>query len=126
MKNPKRLLIVDDEPVFLLAARKILQEPDFEVDVAETVDEVRTLLRRHHYDAVIVDLRLDGANGQEGFDIIRLMKDLRPKAKRILMTAYGDHKVRKTAIDLGVHLYLEKPVSVELLHESLARLLKRN
>ena len=79
-----------------------------------------------HDDAVIADLRLDGTNGQEGFDIIRLMKDLRPKAKRILMTAYGDHKVRKKAIDLGVHLYLEKPVSIEVLQESLVRLLKYN
>ena len=126
MKNQKRLLIVDDEPVFLLAARKALQEPDFEVDVAETVDEVRTLLRRHHYHAVIADLRLDGADGQEGLEIMRLIKDLRPNTKRILMTAYGDDKVKKTAADLGVHLYFEKPVSVSVLHKSLTRLLKHN
>ena len=123
--NPKRLLIVDDEPVFLLAARKVLQGPDFEVDAAETIEEVRTLLGRHGYDAVIADLRLAGSDGQEGFDIIRLIKDRRPKAKRILMTAYGDRKVKKEAINLGADLYLEKPVSMEALQKSLARLLKK-
>jgi len=118
--DPKRVLIVDDEPVFLLAARKVLQSSDFEVDVAETIEEVRTLLRRHPYDAVIADLRLTGANGQEGLDIIRFVKERRPVTKVILMTAYGNTEVRLKASFLGADLYLEKPVSIEVIRKSLA------
>ena len=120
--NPKRLLIVDDEGIFLRALKKILQAPDVEVDIAETLGDARVLLRRHVYDVVIADLRLAGTKGQEGLDIVRTVKENRPGTKVILMTAYGDAEVRLKASFLGADLYLEKPVPIEVIRRSLADL----
>ena len=59
---------------------------------------------------------------QEGLDIIRLVKARRPVTKAILMTAYGNTEVRLKASFLGVDLYLEKPVSIEVIRKSLVNL----
>lgn len=120
--NPKRLLIVDDESIFLRALKKILQAPDVEVDTAETLGDARVLLRRHVYDVVIADLRLAGTKGQEGLDIVRTVKENKPGTKVILMTAYGDDEVQLKASFLGADLYLEKPVPIEVIRTSLAHL----
>lgn len=120
--NSKRLLLVDDESIFLKALRKMLQAPDVDVDTAETLGDARVLLRRHAYDVVITDLRLAGTAGQEGLDIVRIVKENRSRTKVILMTAYGDNEVRLKASFLGADLYLEKPVSIEVMRKSLENL----
>jgi len=120
--NSKRLLIVDDESIFLRALKKILHTPDVEVDTAETLGDARVLLRRHVYDVVLADLRLAGTEGQEGLDIVRTVKQNRPATKVILMTAYGDNEVRLKASFLGADLYLEKPIPIEVIRMSLAHL----
>ena len=123
--DTKRLLIVDDESVFLRALKKVLQTPDVEVDTAETLVETRVLLRRHAYDIVLADLRLAGTEGQEGLDIIRTVKENRPVTKVILMTAYGDNEVRLKASFLGADMYLEKPVPIEIIREGLEDQVRR-
>ena len=120
--NPKRLLIVDDEGIFLRALKKVLQAPDVDVDTAETLGDARVLLRRHTYDVVMADLRLAGTEGQEGLDIVRTVKENRPGTKVILMTAYGDTEIRLKASFLGADLYLEKPIPIEVIRMSLAHL----
>jgi DNA-binding NtrC family response regulator len=120
--NHKRLLIVDDESIFLRALRKMLQAPDVDVDTAETLADARVLLRRHAYNVVIADLRLAGTEGEEGLDIVRAVKENSPRTKVILMTAYGGNEVRLKASFLGADLYLEKPVSIEVIRKSLENL----
>ena len=120
--SPRRILIVDDESIFLSALKKMLQAPDTEVDTAETLDDARVLLRRHVYDVVIADLRLAGTEGQEGLDIVRAVKENSPRTRVILMTAYGDNEVRLKASFLGADLYLEKPVSIEVIRKSMENL----
>lgn len=120
--NPRRILIVDDEGVFLRALKKLLQTSDVAVDTAETLGDARVLLRRHIYDIVLTDLRLAGTNGHEGLDIVRLVKGQRPATKVVLMTAYGDTEVRLKASFLDADLYLEKPIPIEVIRKSLANL----
>jgi len=118
----KQVLVVDDEATILLAFKKILQKPGINVDTAESIDDVKGLLNKTCYDAVIADLRLSGISGEEGLEVIRFVKECNPDTKVILMTAYGSQDVMKKAYNLGAAFYFEKPVSANVLKDALKNL----
>ena len=91
----KRCLVVDDDESIFLAYKKILQSTDLELDTATTLEEVQKLLKGKAYDILITDLRLSGSANEEGFDIVRLVRELHPDTKIIMVTAYGDGQIRK-------------------------------
>lgn len=115
----QRILIVDDEKAILLAFKKLLQNPDIEVDVAETVDEAKSLLKKNIYSLAIVDLRLTGVDSEEGLEIIKYIKEFYSKTDVILVTGYGSAAVMEQARALGAAFYFEKPVSADVLKKAM-------
>ncbi len=116
----KRILVVDDEKGFLLALKKILQGPNVSVDTAETVETATALLSKRPYDVVITDIMLTTVLGEEGFQILRYVKDRNPVTKVIILTAYGNSIVQEKALLDGVDLFFEKPVSSKVLMNALS------
>ena len=116
----KRILIVDDERVFLLALKRILHGPKVSVDTAETVEAAITLLLERKYDAVITDMMLTTPLGEEGLEILKYVKDHNPDTKVIILTAYGNSKILQKAVRIGVDLFFEKPVSSHVLMRALS------
>ncbi len=118
----QRILIVDDEKAILLAHKKLLKSSTVDVDTAESINETQDLLKRNIYNAVIVDLRLTGIEGEEGLEIIKSVKQFYPQTKVILVTGYGSTAVMEKAYALGAAFYFEKPVSSEILKIALKSL----
>ena len=116
---PKHVLVVDDEATILIAFKKLLESPDIEVDIAETLEDARGLMNKRSYEAVIADLRLSGIAGEEGLEIIRCVKERNPETHIILITAYGNQDVMKRAYNLGASFYFEKPVSTNVIKDAL-------
>jgi DNA-binding response OmpR family regulator len=121
-----RLLVVDDEPTTLMAYRKLFRSSSVAIDTAESAVDAVGLLERNTYRAIIVDLRLTGTTGTEGFDIIRHVKATSPDTGVILVTAYGSPPVQERARDLGAAFYFEKPVPIRELRKVLESLGVRN
>ena len=115
----ERILVVDDETVFLSAIKKVLEGPDIKVDTAETREDAEKLLEEHDYNAVVIDVRLTGSDGEEGFEIARFVKKERPGTRVILMTAYGNPEMKDKIDRLGIDCYLEKPVPIEVIRDAL-------
>ncbi len=118
----KRLLVIDDEVAFLIALRKLLTEPDIEVDTAETMEDSMSLLDSHTYDAVIADIRLTGVQRTEGIQILDHIKKSYVSTKVIMMTGFGNPDVMQKVYSLGADFYFEKPVSVSVLKGALQKL----
>ncbi len=118
----KRLLVIDDEVAFLIALRKLLAEPDIEVDTAETMEDSMDLLESKTYDAVIADIRLTGVQRKEGILILDHVKKKHNETKVIMMTGFGNPDVMQEAYSLGADFYFEKPVSVSVLKGALQKL----
>ncbi len=118
----KKLLVIDDEVAFLIALRKLLAEPDIEVDTAETMEDSMDLLNRKTYDAVIADIRLTGVQRKEGILILDHVKKTNNDTKVIMMTGFGNPDVMQEAYSLGADFYFEKPVSVSVLKGALQKL----
>lgn len=118
----KRVLVVDDETVISMAFKKLIQSPGVEVDIADTLEDVKTLLRENIYDVIIADLRLSGVSGREGLDIVHYVKERHPKTHVILITAYGNQEIMDKTYNLGAAFYFEKPVSGNMLKAALKNL----
>ena len=115
----KHVLVVDDEATILIAFKKLLESPELEVDIAETLEDAQELLSEKSYQAVIADLRLSGIAGEEGLEIIHYVKERDPETRIILTTAYGNRDMMKRAYNMGASFYFEKPVSTNVIKDAL-------
>jgi len=107
------ILVVDDEVAILFAFKDILSEPGISVDTAQSIEEATDLLTVNHYEGAVVDLRLGGSNGTEGFEVIRLIKKQNPRCKVVMLTAFAQSEIRERAFNEGADFFKEKPVSPE-------------
>ena len=105
--TPVRVLLVDDEPMFLEALRALL-ENDARVSVVASacngVDAV-ALARTKHPDVALVDLTLPGANGFE--TTRRLIAEASP-IKVVVISGLSDHGEADAAHDAGATRFLLK------------------
>ena len=116
----RSVLVVDDEPVFVGAAKKVLSRGGYEVLTAEALSPAMALLDSRFFDAVITDLSLEGTRGLEGLAIAKSAKARNPDVRVILVTAFGSDEVSRQAVECGVDLQLGKPVSLALLRQVLS------
>jgi ActR/RegA family two-component response regulator len=116
-----RVLVVDDEPAILFAYRKLIEKDGISVDISATLEDAIRQIRIHPYLAVIADMRLAGTDNEDGLEILRFIRKVRPETKTIFATGYGDIEIEKTALALGASHYFKKPVSpsdiLKALHE---------
>jgi DNA-binding response OmpR family regulator len=106
-----RVLVVDDDEIFCLLLTEILEREG--INAAWTTDSPAgyDMAFRDDYDLFIVDVRmplLSGTAFAEG------LKKEHPNAKIILISAFADEALQKTARGLGVTL-LSKPFTPDRL-----------
>jgi two-component system, OmpR family, response regulator len=113
---PKTVLIIDDDPQFVLKLAKVLQDDGFRTMAAATGAEALNRLDRDHdsIDAVIVDLNLPEISGFEVIGALTRRKNL----MSIMATTavYGDTYL-EIAKQLGAHVALRKPAADSQLKE---------
>src|ERR1044071_5294925 len=120
-RQPKRILVVDDEPSVTGSLRLILGDAGTEVLTANSFAESTNILKQTAVDLVITDLRLSDASG---IDLITHVKANTPDVEVILMTGYGSIDVTIEAIKAGAYYYLEKPYTPDRLFALVDRALQ--
>jgi DNA-binding response OmpR family regulator len=110
------VLIIDDDEIFCGFLAEILKRRGF--DVTFTTDALAGYDMALHdfYDLVIIDVRMPGVLGTELAESLRKEK---PQAKIILISAFADELLDKTAARLGVAL-VSKPFSATRLYDVIA------
>jgi two-component system, sensor histidine kinase LadS len=121
--NAKRVLIVDDDAVFVKATSMKLRAAGFQVKSAQDSAEAIEVLRDNPADAVLLDVNFppDVCNGGmgawDGFQIMNWLRGL-PTAKgaQFIMVSNSDSReYRNRAAKLGALAYLPKPLHFEKL-----------
>lgn len=111
-REPKRILIVDDEPTILLTLSYALRSDDVEVITASRLEPAEEALSRYTFDLVIVDIRMSGILGIEGLELLSYIKRYWPKTEVIVMTAHGSDDIKEEAYGRGATTYYVKPVDI--------------
>jgi DNA-binding NtrC family response regulator len=102
----RRVLIVEDDEVFLRPLRRALELGGFDVLTAGSGEEALELLKREDVDLALTDQRLPG---MDGVAVVRQLKTEHPEVGVVVMTAYGTIGAAVEATRLGAEDYLVKP-----------------
>jgi len=103
-----KILIVDDEPNIVLPLQFLMEQNEYQVDVASSGEEAIEKLMQFGPDLILLDIMLPGIDGYEVCEIIRLNPKWK-KIKIIFLTARGrDVDVAKGLV-LGADAYITKP-----------------
>ena len=109
MRDPARILIVDDNPanVDILAAR--LESQGYEIVTANDGEEALEAARMQHPDLILLDVMMPK---MDGFQVCRAIKEdaSLPFMPIILVTAKAESKDVVAGLDSGGDEYLTKPV----------------
>ena len=101
-----RVLLADDSPSMLQAARRIL-EPEFHI--VGTVDNGQAVLQAAESlkpDVLILDISMGVMNG---FEAARLLTRLGSRAKIVFLTVHRDQEFVEEAFSAGAVAYVIKP-----------------
>jgi two-component system response regulator AtoC len=100
------LLVVDDEQDNLDAFRFNFGKT-FPLHLASGAEEALGLARQHDFAAVVTDQRMPRMTGLE---LLRALREVRPDAVGVIITAFTDVDVLIEAINLGrIYRYVTKP-----------------
>jgi len=110
------LVIVDDDKAFLQRLARAMEGRGFQVRSAPSVAEGLDLIRQHAPAFAVVDMRLEDGNG---LDVLAELSRIRPNARSIVLTGYGNIATAVTAVKLGAVDYLAKPADADEVTDAL-------
>ncbi|MDE1900705.1 MAG: response regulator [Alphaproteobacteria bacterium] len=124
--SPYRILIVDDHPINLFFARKLLMKMGFKS--IDTVEDGRMALEKsaaEKYDLIILDCQMPGMDGYDVSRAIRAREDgSGTRIPIVAMTANAMIGDREKCVAAGMDDYVSKPITMPRMLEVLMKWLK--
>jgi CheY-like chemotaxis protein len=118
LEMPSKLLLVDDERTFAQTLSERLSLRDIGSVVAYDGESALNLIKEEEPDVMILDLKMPGI---DGIEVLQRVKQSHPQIEVIILTGQGTEEDRKRCLELGAFAYLEKPVDVNVLSETIKR-----
>ncbi|MBU0969151.1 MAG: response regulator [Proteobacteria bacterium] len=115
---PSKVLLVDDEREFVQTLSERLQMRDMGSVVAYDGKSALDLVQNDAPEVMIIDLKMPEIDGME---ILRQVKQIRPGIQVIVLTGHGSEQDRITCMNMGAFAYMQKPVDINLLSETLKK-----
>ncbi|WP_417909267.1 sigma-54-dependent transcriptional regulator [Candidatus Electronema sp. PJ] len=112
------ILVVDDEPNYLIVLSELLRDEDYEVFTADCGPAALKIARETDLDLVLSDMKMPG---MDGIELLARLKELNRHLPVILVTAYAEVGKAVEAMHLGAFTYLAKPFSNEALVASVRK-----
>ncbi|MEW6518086.1 MAG: sigma-54 dependent transcriptional regulator [Thermodesulfobacteriota bacterium] len=100
------ILVVDDEPNYLIILTEILRDEGFEVFAAENGEKALEIVRTTDLDLVLTDMQMPVMGGME---LLSQVKTINHNLPVIMLTAYGEVEKAVAAMREGAFNYLTKP-----------------
>jgi CheY-like chemotaxis protein len=110
MNQQSDILLVEDEPVVVDAACRILNSEGFTVDEVPSAEEALKKVPTGHYKLIISDLMLPGISGIE---LIKKVKNLDVAIPIIIITGYAMLENAVKSFNVGAFDFIPKPFDFE-------------
>jgi two-component system response regulator CpxR len=117
-KMPSKVLLVDDEREFAQTLSERLIMRDMGSAVAYDGESAFKLINEEDPEVIILDLKMPGVDGLE---VLRKVKQTRPEIEVIILTGHGNEEDRKLCMQLGAFAYLQKPLDISVLSETIQK-----
>ena len=117
----KQVLIVDDEPNLRKILSAQLTRDGYDVLTAEDGEQGLQLLREHHIDLVITDLKMPKV---DGMTLLKKALEEEPELPVILITAHGTIDTAVEALKSGAFDFVTKPFDKDEVRQIVSKALR--
>lgn len=117
-QTPARVLLVDDEREFVQTLSERLLLRDMGSAIAYDGETALQMASEDEPDVMILDLKMPGI---DGIEVLRRIKATQPEIEVIILTGHGNETDRETCMQLGAFAYLNKPVDIDVLSETMKK-----
>jgi DNA-binding response OmpR family regulator len=117
-----KVLMVDDEEDFVTTLAERMKMRDLDSDVALDGEQALQIFEDQVPDVMVLDLKMPGIDGME---VLRRVRKAYPQVQVVILTGHGSEKDEAEAKRLGAFAYLQKPVDLEKLVQTLRNAYKR-
>lgn len=115
--RPKRILVVDDEPMLVDLVVEHLRDSRYEVETATGGRQALAAVARQRPDVVLLDINMPGLNGLE---VLKEIMRTDPSITVIMVSGNTDVAVTADAIRNGAFSYVPKPFDFRYLRHFIA------
>ncbi|MBL4716475.1 MAG: response regulator, partial [Bacteroidia bacterium] len=120
-----KILLVEDNPINQLMAKKVLSSWNCTADTAENGKLAIEKLNAGDYDVILMDLQMPEMDGYEATKHIRnKMKPSKNEVPIIAMTANAGSGEADKCLSLGMNDYISKPFVPQELNSKIVNLVK--
>jgi len=117
-----KVLLVDDEEDFVNSLSERLEMRDLESNVALNGKQALDSMKADEPGVMVLDLKMPGMDGME---VLRKVREAYPNVQVIILTGHGTDKDEEEAKRLGAYAYLQKPVEMDRLVDTLRKAHKK-
>ena len=112
LRKEESILVVDDDPSFCKTLRDVLTTRGYRVETECKSGHVLEHLEKDYKLVVLLDLKLDGANG---VDVLKQIREKYPTKPVVLVTGYRKEMggFIEKGLDIGAYTYLYKPLEID-------------
>lgn len=117
----KTILVIDDDREIAATVQTVLAAAGYQVITASNGQDGRRIIQSSRPDLVVTDMMMPRMGG---FPVLEFLSEMADPPPVIMMTANEGSRHKAYAEMLGVVDYLRKPFAMEVLLESVARVLR--
>ena len=112
VRKKLKILIAEDDPINLFYLNELLKKNGHIVESESNGSKVIEMIKQFQPDLLILDIGLPKVNGLDLTRLIRQnMEEPLNKLPVIALTSFTEEETEKKALNLGVNVYLKKPLN---------------
>ncbi|WP_339183975.1 response regulator [Oceanobacillus sp. FSL W7-1293] len=120
-----KAIIIDDEFIVLEGMKRMIDWSKFGIEIVGTADngeEGFRLYEKYQPEIVFTDIRMPG---KDGLTLIKEILDRSPETLCVVFSGFNEFEYVRNALKLGVIDYLEKPITIPMINETLQKILEQ-
>ncbi|WP_163581450.1 response regulator [Gracilibacillus saliphilus] len=118
-----KAIIIDDEFIVLEGMKKMIDWSSYGIEIVGTADngdDGLSLFEKHQPNIVFTDIRMPG---KDGLTLVKEILQQSPDVLCIVFSGFNEFEYVRSALKLGVIDYLEKPITIPTIKETLDKIL---
>jgi DNA-binding NtrC family response regulator len=114
MKNPKKVIVLDDEAIVCERLKPALEKAGFQVETYTQSQQMIDRLASENFDVVVTDLKM---RKPDGLDVMRFIQQHHPSTKVIIITGFATVDTATKALKSGAVDFIAKPFKISELRD---------
>ena len=121
-EDEAEILLVEDNTVNQMVAKAMLESFHYKLSIANNGQEAVDMVKENSYDLILMDCQMPVL---DGFEATKQIREIYPDIPIMAMTANAFKKTKQQCFDVGMNDFITKPITDDILNESILRLLKQ-